>query len=151
MKGQLLSILHCLLFLQTVRQKIYPSKSSLYQCGQFVLVCQEISRFWNGMTQIPKTLSVLASREGCSSSPQLNCSEDFIRVFLKSAVSQEISSCSFSDGRCICFPSLSLVSYQEDGERNAFGQLITFNSKPETVFLIQFPEWDIILFHGLIF
>lgn len=29
-KGQLLSILHCLLFLQTVRQKIYPSKSSLY-------------------------------------------------------------------------------------------------------------------------
>ena len=29
--------------------------------------------------------------------------------------------------------------------------LITFNLKPETVFLIQFPEWDIILFHGLIF
>ena len=30
MKGQLSSILHCSLVLQTVRQKIYPSKSSLY-------------------------------------------------------------------------------------------------------------------------
>ena len=71
-----------------------------------------------------------------------------LRVLLESPVSQ---SCSSSDGRCVCFPSLSSVSYWKEGERNVCGQLVTFNLKPETVFLILFPEWDIILFHGLIF